>query len=162
MLGLSGGGALALHLGPDAVGVIPAIQRSGGDDEAFHLGGGVVGLGPEVAAEGGFGVELEHRHVIAAVILHQDGPIIGDQLGKEREAVKEEGSSHSDQKARRLALKLRQRRWLRSKAPSRAPFEVDPGIDEDIHQVGQDTDHQPDQPEGEERAEDHRIVTFDR
>ena len=64
-----------------------------------------------------------------------------------------------------MALKLRQRRWLRAeKRHTLTPpaFEIDARIDEDIHQVRQDADDQSDQAKGKQRAEDHRIVAFHR
>src|SRR6056297_1892199 len=105
----------------------------------------------------------------------------------------------SDQNARPLRRKLRQRRWLSgesrngppafllgSNTPGESPLcgdggsapsarswwsriasalpllEIDPRVDQHIHQIAQDADHQTDQPEQEQRAEHHRVIAPDR
>src|SRR6056297_2172218 len=97
----------------------------------------------------------------------------------------------SDQNARPLRRKLRQRRWFRGDSRITAPLlqrsantpgesrrrrgrgsapmmpcpssplpllEINPRIDQHIHQVRQDTDHKANETEQEQRAEHHRVI----
>ena len=43
----------------------------------------VVGRRREVAAEGGLGIGVEHRRIVGAVELHQQRPVVGDELGEQ-------------------------------------------------------------------------------
>jgi hypothetical protein len=56
-----------------------------GGDRLAHEGIAVVSLGLEIATEGGLGIGAQDRGVQGAVETHQQRPVVGDQLGAERD-----------------------------------------------------------------------------
>ncbi len=54
-------------------------------DQFLQVGIAIVGRGLEVAAEGRLGIADEGRPVEVAVILDQERPVVGDQLGEQRD-----------------------------------------------------------------------------
>ena len=60
--------------------------QMGAYDQALHFRVAIGRFGLEIAAKGGFGIEAEDRRIEVAAVLHQNRFVIGDELGKQRQA----------------------------------------------------------------------------
>ncbi len=78
-------GARRHRLIVDALRVVETGFEAAGPDQAADLGGGVFGLGGEFAAEVGLGVEGEDREAPRALKADDEGAVVGDELGEERD-----------------------------------------------------------------------------
>ena len=126
----------------------------------------VIGFGQKVTTKDGFRISLEDWGVDLAIVDHDKGLVIGNELGKKRHRKQNQKNPQRPpaaavgtkviqpapgQRAETLCLHL-----------SLPAIEINPRINHGVHEVPDQAHQQAQQREEEQRAEHHRIIAGER